>query len=156
MSAAATPVSFGDSARPRSGRYQVLAVGSRLSYTHAVFIPIIALALTLAPQPAQASTQDVPLLNVGLGYCSASFTVKSADGSPTYSAVIHTKMRYGLMGLKRMDLELSTNSDGKATIKGLPAKARPLAYEIYKNSQRAAVEQDLASKCESVFDVSLK
>ena len=133
-----------------------MVAGSRLSYTHAVFIPIIALALTLGQQPAQASTPDVPLLNVGLGFCSANFTVKSLDGTPAYAAVIHVKMRYGLMGLKRMDLELSTNSDGKATLKGLPAKARPLAYEIYKNNQRAAVEQDLASKCEAAFDVSLK
>ena len=133
-----------------------MAAGSRLSYTHAVFIPFIALAFTLVQQPAQASATEIPLLNAGLGYCSASFTVKSADGSPAYAAVIHTKMRYGFMGIKRMDLELSTNSDGKATLKGLPTKARPLAYEIYKNNQRAAVEQNLASKCEAAFDVSLK
>jgi hypothetical protein len=121
-----------------------------------MFIATIALAATLGQQPAAASPSEVPVLNAGLGSCSTTFTVKSADGTPAYGAAVRVKMRYGLMGLKRMDLELSTNSDGKAAVRGLPSKAKPLAYEIFKGNQRATVEQDLAKNCQSAFDVSLK
>jgi hypothetical protein len=39
------------------------------------------------------------------------------------------RVRYGAMGIKRMDLEVGTNSEGKAVIKELPDKARPMTYD---------------------------
>ena len=74
---------------------------------------------------------------------------------PVYLATIHVRLRYGFMSLKRMDLEVGTNSDGKARVEGLPAKARPLNYEIVKDSTRRIVTQDLSTVCNGSYSVAL-
>jgi hypothetical protein len=66
------------------------------------------------------------------------------------------RVRYGFMSLKRSDLEIGTNADGKARIEGLPAKAKPLAYDIRKEPATAAVAQDVEAMCNASFDVALK
>ena len=115
---------------------------------------LIAALLGLIPQ-AQPS-QEVPVLRANLGGdCSADFVVRQ-DGQPVYNATIHVKVRYGALSLKRSDLEIGTNSDGKARIEGLPAKARPLAYDVHKDNKKAALEQDVATTCHATFDVGLK
>ena len=96
------------------------------------------------------------MLKAGLGPCTADFTVKDADGSSVYGAVIHVRVRYGFMNIKRADLEVGTNSEGRARIEGLPDKAKPLAYEIAKDTRKVTVEQNIASMCQGTFDVTLK
>ena len=114
---------------------------------------LITALLGVAPQAAQ---QEVPVLKANLGGdCSADFVVRQ-DGQPVYNATIHVKVRYGAFSLKRSDLEIGTNSDGKARVEGLPAKARPLAYDVTRDSRKAAVEQDVAKTCHAMFDVALK
>jgi len=114
---------------------------------------IAALALTLAQS---GNPQDVPVLKANLGNCSADFVVRGANGQPVYNATVHVRVRYGLMSLKRSDLEIGTNADGKARIEGLPAKAKPLAYDIRKDTATAAVTQDVEAMCSASFDVALK
>ena len=111
---------------------------------------MLAAALQAAPSP------EVPVLKANLGGdCSADFVVRQ-DGQPVYNATIHVRVRYGAFSLKRSDLEIGTNSDGKARIEGLPAKAKPLAYDIHKDEKKAAAEQDVTNMCHAMFDVSLK
>lgn len=107
----------------------------------------------LAQEP---SKPELPILKAGLGPCAADFTVKDADGKPVYLAMIHVRVRYGFMSIKRADLEVGTNSDGLARIEGLPDKAKPLAYEIQKDTKKSTVEQNVASTCQGKFDVTLK
>ena len=109
----------------------------------------------VAQQPAAQPLVEVPALKAGLGDCSADFTVTDADGKPVYLATIHVRLRYGFMSLKRMDLEVGTNSDGRARVEGLPAKARPLNYEIVKDSMRRIVTQDLSTVCNGSYSVAL-
>lgn len=116
----------------------------------------LALVALLGQQPAAAPAPEIPVLRAGLGSCATNFTVRTSDGTPAYAAMIHVKVRYGFMHLRRMDLEISTNSDGKAVIEGLPGKARPLAYDIQKSDQKAAVVQDVSKECQAAFDVGLK
>ena len=122
--------------------------------SYATEMLIAALALTLAAQ--SASSQEVPVLNANLGNCSADFTVRGADGQPVYNATIHVRVRYGFMSLKRSDLEIGTNADGKARIEGLPVKAKPLAYDVRKGTAAGAVMQDVEAMCDASFDVALK
>jgi hypothetical protein len=61
-----------------------------------------------------------------------------------------------MMNVKRMDLEVSTNSDGKARLEGLPAKAKPLTYEFEKDGQKATAEQNVTTACQITQDISLK
>src|SRR4029077_20693608 len=99
------------------------------------------IAVMFAAAPQSAAPQEVPVLKANLGGdCSADFVVRQ-DGQPVYNATVHVKVRYGALSVKRSDLEIGTNSDGKARIEGLPAKARPLAYDVNKADKKAAVEQ---------------
>jgi len=128
----------------------------RVEVSYATGMVLIA-ALALAFAAAQsANPQEVPVLKANLGSCSADFTVRGADGQAVYNATIHVRVRYGFMSLKRSDLEIGTNADGKARIEGLPSKAKPLAYEIRKEAAMAAVTQDVEAMCTASFDVALK
>jgi hypothetical protein len=114
---------------------------------------LIALALLAAQAPPP---QDTPVLKAKLGDCSADFTVRGPDAQPVYNATIHVRVRYGAFSIKRTDLEIGTNSDGKARIEGLPNKARPLAYDVHKDDKKAAADQDLSTTCHATFDLQLK
>src|SRR5688500_2866116 len=113
-----------------------------------------ALAATLALQ--SPADPQLAVISARLGDCSADFTVRDPDGKPVYAAVIHVRIRYGFMSLKRMDLEVGTNSAGQARVEGLPAKAKPLTYDISHADKKATVEQDLATTCRAKLEVSLK
>src|SRR3954469_17990881 len=115
----------------------------------------IALAAGLVGLQASAP-QEVPVLKANLGDCAADFTVRGAGGQPVYNATIHVRVRYGFMNVKRSDLEIGTNADGKARIEGLPSKAKPLAYKIRKDNADGAATQDVEAMCTASFDVALK
>jgi hypothetical protein len=119
-----------------------------------VFVLAIAGAFLQAPAPG--TPPELPVLNAKLGACSAEFTVKNAEGAPVYLALIHVNVRYGPLNLKRIDLEVGTNSEGKAQIKGLPDKAKPMTYDIKKEDKKTTVDQDLEKSCDGKFEVTLK
>ncbi len=122
-----------------------------------MFIATTALvALAALQQPTEASTVELAAISARLGPCSADFTVKDAAGEPIYAATVHVRIRYGFMGLKRMDLEVGTNADGRTRIEGLPEKARPLVYDVSKAGKKATVGQDLSHTCSATFDVELE
>ena len=124
-------------------------------YTVAMLNLMLALAAFGGPVQASAP-QEVPVLNANLGDCSTDFVVRANDRQPIYNAIIHVRVRYGVFSLKRSDLEIGTNSDGKARIEGLPNKAKPLAYDVRKDNRRAAVEQNVSDNCRAMFDVTLE
>jgi hypothetical protein len=113
------------------------------------------LALTMAGAQAPPKP-DLATISARLGMCSADFTVTDADGKPEYAATVHVRIRYGFLSLKRMDLEVGTNSDGKARVEGLPLGGRRLQYDITKDARKAAVEQDLTTNCHAMYAVALK
>jgi hypothetical protein len=117
---------------------------------------VAALALAVALHAPQAAPQDVPVLKANLGDCSADFVVRDAGGQPVYNATIHVRVRYGFMSLKRSDLGIGTNADGKARIEGLPSKAKPLAYDVGKGEAKAEASQNVENMCHAAFDLSLR
>jgi len=121
-----------------------------------LIVPLI-IAAALAQQPAaDAPKPDLAIISARLGPCSADFTVTDADGKPVYAAIVHVRVRYGFMSVKRMDLEVGTNSEGKARVEGLPEKAKPLIYDVTKDTLKGTAQQDLAASCKSMFQVALK
>ncbi len=119
----------------------------------------LALVLTLSlaqQQPPEPSAPEMATLKAGLGDCAADFTVKDAEGAPVYGATITVNVRYGFMNLKRADLQVGTNVEGRARIEGLPAKAKPLTYTIRRAAAGAIVQQDVSTLCRGAYDVSLK
>jgi hypothetical protein len=121
-----------------------------------MIVTLLALAALLHQQPPADPSKILATISARLGPCSADFTVTGADSEPVYAATVHVRIRYGLMNLKRMDLEVGTGSDGKARVEGLPEKARPLVYDISKGQTKAIVEQDLSKVCNEKFAVTLK
>ena len=115
----------------------------------------LALAASFAAQ-APPPAPDPVVLSAGLGGCSADFTVTGADGQPVYAALIRTTVRYGFMSVKKMELEISTGSDGKARISGLPLKGKAVEYSVMKGPERGSATQDLKDKCNASFSIALK
>jgi len=115
------------------------------------------LALTLAGmQTAESPKPELATISARLGMCTAEFSVTDAAGKPVYAATVHVRIRYGFLGLKRMDLEVGTNSDGKARVDGLPLGGRRLVYDVTKDTLKATVEQDLTTNCHAMYAVALK
>jgi len=121
-----------------------------------MLITVLLAFLASSQAPAPGAPPEIPVLNARLGGCSAEFLVKDAVGLPVYLALVHVNVRYGPLNVKRMDIEVGTNSDGKAQIKGLPDKAKPMTYDVQKDDKKATVDQDVAKMCEGKFEVTLK
>jgi len=131
-----------------------LAISAALAQTPTSQPATAPAAQASAPQPG--TPPEIPALDAHLGACSADFTIKDADGKPLYLALVHVKVRYGALGVKRMDLEVGTNSEGKARIKGLPDKAKPMTYDITKEDKKTTVDQDVEKTCNAKLEATLK
>ena len=121
-----------------------------------MLIAAIALFAAVGQQPGEPSKPELALIDARLGPCAADFTVKDVNGAPLYAATVHVRIRYGFLGLKRMDLEVGTNSDGKARVTGLPGKAKPLTYDVSKADKKVTLEQNLSTNCQATYAISLK
>ena len=51
-----------------------------------------------------------------------------ADSKPIYNAKVSTRIRYGLMGAKKLDLETYTSASGQAKIVKLPEVPKKPVY----------------------------
>lgn len=94
--------------------------------------------------------------DAGVGECATDFSVKDAAGQPVANASVRMHIRYGLLGLRRMDLALGTAADGSAHIQGLPESASLLRFEIGKGRITARITQDLSRQCRERYHVTLK
>jgi hypothetical protein len=104
--------------------------------------------------PAQAP--QVPVVKADVGPCSADFTVTDNESKPIYDAKIQVRVRYGFLNKRKTDLEVGTNSNGKARIEGLPEKAKkPLEFRVGHGKFSKSVAQDPASDCHATFAVIL-
>ncbi len=77
-------------------------------------------ATTSAQQPASSTQQQVPVIDGGLGPCSVEITVKRPGGQFVDGAKVTVHIAYGFLNVRRLDLEVPTNNQGKARITGLP------------------------------------
>lgn len=85
----------------------------------------------------QAMESPVPSVDAGLGPCSVDFTINNQNFQPLYDAQIHVHFKYGLWGIRTMDLQVGTDSAGRARVTGLPVKLRrpPLDFVTsYRNA----------------------
>jgi hypothetical protein len=114
------------------------------------------LALLLALS-LSAVAADAPKISADLGSCSADFHVLDASGKPIYNARVHTLIRYGAFGWHKLDLEIRTDSDGRARIINLPDVAkRPISFDVSNGSATTTLPYDPTQQCKANFDVTLK
>lgn len=96
-------------------------------------------------------------ISADLGACSALITVTGADSKPIYSAKVNTRIRYGLLGVKRLDLEAFTGADGQLKITNLPeVLKKPMYIYIQKDNKQETVEFRPDMHCRGTFNVQLK
>jgi hypothetical protein len=100
------------------------------------------------PQSASQQIATVPTVNADLGSCSVLFTVKDGTGKAVPSATVWVRIAYGFMGIRKLDLETSTNSDGKARFEGMPSDLkRALFFHASKDKLVGTGFYDAAKTC---------
>jgi len=119
------------------------------------FLWAIGFLLLCAPIGAN-NPPDVPVADGGLGPCRADFTVKDEADKPIYDAKIGVVIKYGFFNKRKTELEVGTNSDGKARFTGLPnAPKLPLDFKIKSGTVSKSVTDDPSTNCNAVYDVTL-
>jgi hypothetical protein len=108
---------------------------------------------------AQSGPAAVPPTEISadLGTCSALISVTGADSKPVYNAKVSTRVRYGLLGVKKLDLETYTSAAGQVKIVKLPeVPKKPVLIYISKDDKLESVEFKPDVHCQATFDVQLK
>jgi hypothetical protein len=124
---------------------------TRLLMTAAV-VSAAATGIVLAAPPT-----EVPVINGNLGPCTVDFTILDSSDKPIYDAKIRVTILYGFMNKRKSDLEIGTNSDGKARFEGLPDKLKkpPLEFKVSSGDLEKTVKHAPASDCHPNFTVAL-
>lgn len=107
---------------------------------------------------AKAGSETGPAeISADLGPCSALITVTGADAQPIYGAKIATRVQYGFMGVKKLDLEAFSGADGKVKITHLPESLKkPMVIHVSQGEKSDEVEFKPDLRCHATFDVQLK
>ena len=114
---------------------------------------LLALILTVqTPDP-----KSIPVIDGGLGPCTADFTITDTDSKPIYLAKIKVHIAYGFASARKLDLEVSTNVDGKARFTGLPDRTkRGLFFEASEGDRTGNAFDDPSKTCQAQFPITLR
>jgi len=130
---------------------------------HKITLSTTLLLVVLSSLALQAQTaapvdpKTIPVIDGGIGPCSADFTVTDTAQAPVYAANIKVHIAYGFMYARKLDLEVGTNADGKARFTGLPDRVKHgLFFEASEGDRTAQVFDDPATTCKAQFIVALR
>jgi hypothetical protein len=136
--------------------FQARQLASLSSFVLFLFIFAFATASVAQDRPAPDPHQ-VPVMNGGIGDCSADFTVTDNAGAPVYAAKIRVHIAYGFMYARKMDLEQGTNIDGKARFTGLPARTKKgLFFEATEGDRTGSAFVDPDKTCKADLKIVLE
>ena len=106
--------------------------------------------------PQAPNSADIPVAKGGAGSCTADFVVSDSFGKGIYDAKIGIQIKYGFMGLHKLDLTVGTNYEGKARIEGLPEQIKGLAeFKVRHGEQSKTVSYDPLDNCHPRHEVNL-
>lgn len=98
------------------------------------------------PDKSTSDPHSIPVVDGGIGPCSAEFTVKDSAGAPVYDSKIRVHIAYGVF--HKLDLEVGTNSDGKGRFTGLPNRVKqPLQFRASQGDREGLAIVDSAQGC---------
>jgi hypothetical protein len=117
---------------------------------------VVAAVPLLSRAQSPAPPETVPVIQGGAGPCSLELTVRGADGKPVYAATVKVHVKYGFGGMRRLDLEAGTNSDGKVKFAGLPARVQrpPLEFHASKDEFTGIGAFDPSTECEAKREIA--
>jgi len=103
-----------------------------------------------------AQAPQIPVVEGNLGTCRADFVVKDGADKAIYNAKIHVTIKYGFLSKRKTELEVGTNSDGKASVAGLPnMPKKPLEFTVKSGTVTKNITDDPSDNCNAKFDVTL-
>jgi hypothetical protein len=106
--------------------------------------------------PQAPNSADVPVVKGGAGACTADFLVSDTSGKGVYDAKIGIQIKYGFMGLHKLDLTVGTNYEGKARVEGLPEQIKGSAeFKVSHGDQSKTVPYDPLANCHPRLEVTL-
>lgn len=116
-----------------------------------------AMSLSFAQTATVPDPHAVPALDGGIGSCSADLTVTDSAGAPVYAAKVKVHIAYGFMNTHKLDLELSTNVDGKARFTGLPDRIKHGFYfRASEGDGTGEAFDDPTNTCKAQFTITLQ
>jgi hypothetical protein len=117
---------------------------------------ISAFAQNSSGGPQTQGSADVPVVKGGAGSCSADFVVTDLSKKGVYDAKIAIQIKYGFMGLRKLDLTVGTNYEGKARVEGLPEQFKGSAeFKVSHGDQSKTVPYDPQANCHPWHEVIL-
>jgi hypothetical protein len=120
----------------------------------AIFVCVFVATLAAQSQNPPQAAPAIPKIDGGIGACTANFTVLDGDKKPIYDAQISVELRYGFLNKRKTDLQIGTDSNGKANFTGLPNfPKKPLEFHIKTGTVSKMVTDDPSTKCDATFDV---
>jgi hypothetical protein len=78
------------------------------------------LAFAQTATPAAPDPHAIPVIDGGIGPCSADFTITDSAGAPVYAAKVKVHIAYGFLSARKLDLEAGTNADGRLALSAFP------------------------------------
>jgi hypothetical protein len=123
-----------------------------LCFILALATPLFSYAQALAPD------EQVPVIQGAAGPCSIELTVKGTDKKPVYAATVKVHIKYGFGGMRRLDLEAGTNSEGRVKFTGLPGRVQrpPLEFRASKSEFVGIATVDPSTECQAKRDIVLE
>jgi hypothetical protein len=114
-------------------------------------------AFSQTPTATSPDPKSVPVIDGGIGPCSADFTITDNAGAPIYAAKINVHIAYGFMYLRKLDLEVSTNVEGKARFTGIPDRLkRGLMFHASEGDRAGDAFDDPETTCKAQLTIALQ
>jgi hypothetical protein len=115
------------------------------------------LAFSQSNSSAQPDPRTIPSLDGGLGPCTADFLITDTDSKPVYNAKVTVHIAYGFMNVRKLDLEVDTNVDGKARFTGLPNNLKHgIYFRASEGGRSGEVFDDPGQTCQKQFAITLR
>jgi len=113
--------------------------------------------LVLHAQNTPPDPNAAPVVDGGAGPCSADFTVIDSSQAPVYNAKISVHIAYGFMYLHKLDLEVGTNTAGKARFVGLPERTKQgLFFRASEGGREGSAFVDPAKTCKAELSIPIE
>ena len=121
-----------------------------------IVLSLGAFLVFLVCEGATTVDSEIPVVDAGLGSCRADFLVKDGSDKPLFNAKITLMIKYGFLSKRKSQVEVGTNSDGKARVTGLPnLPKKPLDFSIKSGEVSTTVTDDPSTNCNATFNVTL-
>jgi hypothetical protein len=122
-----------------------------------VFVVVVLSGILTAVAQTTPDPKAVPVLDGGIGPCTADFTITDTSGAPVYAAKIKVHIAYRFGSFHKLDLELGTNADGKARFTGLPSRLkRGMTFLASEGDRTGEAFDDPAVTCHAQLTIALQ